>query len=40
MTEYNPEYDKIDGYQHMMGIKDVPPVKREDLDWKIRGVDN
>jgi hypothetical protein len=40
MTEYNPDYDKIDGYQHMMGIKDAPPVEREDLDWKIRGVDN
>ena len=38
-TEYDPEYDKIDGYQHMMGIKNDKPVKREDLDWKIRGVD-
>lgn len=38
-TEYNPEYDKIDGYQHMSIIKDVAPVKREDLDWKIPGVD-
>lgn len=38
-TEYNPEYDKIDGYQHMIGIKNDQPVKREDLDWKIRGVD-
>jgi hypothetical protein len=40
MTEYNPDYDKVDGYQHMMGIKDEEPVKREDLDWKVPGVDN
>jgi hypothetical protein len=38
-TEYNPEYDKVDGYQHMMTIRDDEPVKREDLDWKIPGVD-
>ncbi len=39
MTEYNPEYDKVDGYQHMMSIKDTAPVTREDLDWKVPGVD-
>jgi hypothetical protein len=38
-TEYNPEYDKVDGYQHMMWIKNDEPVKREDLDWKIPEVD-
>jgi len=37
-TEYDPDYDKIDGYQHMMGIKDTAPVTREELDWKIREV--
>lgn len=39
MTEYNPEYDKVDGYQHMMSIKDTDPVTRKDLDWKVPGVD-
>jgi len=39
MTEYNPDYDKVDGYQHMMSIRDDEPVVREDLDWKIPGVD-
>jgi hypothetical protein len=38
-TEYDPEYDKIDGYQHMMWIKNDEPIKREDLDWKIPEVD-
>lgn len=37
-TEYNPNYDKIDGYQHMMGIKDIAPITKKDLDWKIREV--
>jgi hypothetical protein len=38
-TEYNADYDKIDGYQHMSGIKNNAPVTREELDWKIPGVD-
>lgn len=34
--QYDPDYDKIDGYQHMIGIKDRPPVNKNNLDWKVR----